>query len=86
MPRVEEIAQSVATIVRFMVDRPDEVKIHVERARVGSSATFRLSVDPTDLGKVIGKAGRTARSLRFIASAIGQTHKVHLLIDIDQPK
>ena len=57
----------VALMARGIVDRPNEVQVEILEA--GADAQFELSVDPDDLGHVIGKQGRTARSLRLALSA-----------------
>lgn len=59
----------VAAIAKTLVDQPDEV---VVREVEGEQVTvLELKVAPGDLGKVIGKQGRTARSLRTILGAAG---------------
>ena len=57
----------IAVIARSLVDQPDAVKAasKVEEDTV----TIELAVAPEDLGKVIGKQGRTARALRALLSA-----------------
>lgn len=57
----------VAVIARSLVDQPDAVK--VTRTDEDNSVTIELAVAPEDLGKVIGKQGRTARALRSILAA-----------------
>ena len=57
----------IAYVVRFLVDHPDEVEVREiegEQTRV-----LELKVAKSDMGKVIGKQGRTARSLRTILAA-----------------
>jgi predicted RNA-binding protein YlqC (UPF0109 family) len=56
-------------IVRALVDRPGEVV--VSEVRDGDTTLFELHVAPEDLGKVIGKQGRTARALRSVVGAAG---------------
>ena len=60
--------QLIAAIARALVDKPEEVS--VETASHETGTVLRLRVDPTDVGKVIGKQGRTARSLRTILGAV----------------
>jgi predicted RNA-binding protein YlqC (UPF0109 family) len=62
-----ELRDLVAHIARGLVDRPDEVEVEIVEA--GSDATFELEVHPDDLGHVIGKQGRTARSIRLALGA-----------------
>jgi predicted RNA-binding protein YlqC (UPF0109 family) len=57
----------VALMARGIVDRPNEVQVEI--LEPGADAQFELSVDPDDLGHVIGKQGRTARSLRLALGA-----------------
>jgi predicted RNA-binding protein YlqC (UPF0109 family) len=59
-------------MARGIVDRPNEVKVEI--LEPGADAQFELSVDPDDLGHVIGKQGRTARSLRLALSAAAARH------------
>jgi len=54
-------------MARGLVDHPDDV--HVQILEAGDDAAFELSVHPDDLGHVIGKQGRTARSLRLALGA-----------------
>lgn len=56
-------------IAKALVDVPDEVAV---REVEGEHTTvFELRVAPADLGKVIGKQGRTARSIRTLLGAAG---------------
>lgn len=57
----------IAVIARALVDNPDDVK--VTRSDEEDNVTIELAVAPDDLGKVIGKQGRTARALRSILAA-----------------
>ncbi len=59
----------VTEIAKALVDIPDEV---VVREVEGEQVTvLELRVAPSDLGKVIGKQGRTARSIRTLLGAAG---------------
>ncbi len=57
----------VVHMARGIVDHPDDVSAEIVRA--GDDAEFELRVHPEDLGHVIGKQGRTARSLRLALDA-----------------
>lgn len=57
----------IAAIARALVDQPEAVK--VTRKFEDDIVTFELAVAPEDLGKVIGKQGRTARALRTLLAA-----------------
>ena len=66
--------EHIAVIARSLVDQPDAVK--VTRTDEEDSVTIELAVAPEDLGKVIGKQGRTARALRsLLAAAAAKTEK-----------
>ena len=61
--------QLVEDIAKALVDIPEEVSV---REVTGEQVTvLELKVAPSDLGKVIGKQGRTARSIRTILGAAG---------------
>lgn len=61
--------QLVEDIAKALVDLPDQVSV---REVEGEQATLlELRVAPSDLGKVIGKQGRTARSIRTLLGAAG---------------
>ena len=61
--------QLIEDIAKALVDIPDEVSV---REVAGEQVTvLELKVAPSDLGKVIGKQGRTARSIRTILGAAG---------------
>jgi predicted RNA-binding protein YlqC (UPF0109 family) len=56
-------------LVRGIVEHPDVV--HVDRKRGHRGDTLEIRVHPDDLGKVIGRAGRTAKALRTVVGAVG---------------
>ncbi len=61
--------QFIEFIVKSLVSKPDEVKI--ERRIDEKGVLLELTVDPEDLGRVIGKRGATAQSLRTLLRALG---------------
>jgi predicted RNA-binding protein YlqC (UPF0109 family) len=66
---VKRVKDLVTEIAKALVDIPDEV---VVREVQGEQVTvLELRVAPSDLGKVIGKQGRTARSIRTLLGAAG---------------
>ena len=72
--------QLVTEIARALVDSPDEV--HVEAIQENESTVLRLRVAKSDIGKVIGKQGRTARSLRTILGAASMKLQHRFSLDI----
>jgi len=70
----------VEAIAKALVDHPEQVAV---RAVPGEQATIlELRVHATDLGKVIGKQGRTARSIRTILGASGLKHRTRFTLEI----
>jgi len=67
--RPDDMQELVTQIARALVDAPEAVV--VEAVERDESTVLRLRVAPTDVGKVIGKQGRTARSIRTILGAAG---------------
>ena len=59
--------QLVLFIARSLVDQPDAVK--VEMREEDDAFVIELSVDPSDVGKVIGKQGRIAKAIRTLVKA-----------------
>ena len=58
----------LAHIARSLVDNADAV--HVKRSDDNDTVIIELTVAPDDLGKVIGKQGRTARAMRSLLAAL----------------
>jgi predicted RNA-binding protein YlqC (UPF0109 family) len=70
----------VEVIAKALVDKPEEVQVNaVEGEQV---TVLELKVHPTDLGKVIGRQGRTAKSIRTILGAAGMKMKKRLTLEI----
>ena len=61
-------------IARNLVDDPDSVEVTSVEGE--GSITLKLSVAPEDMGKVIGRGGRTARAIRDVVRAAGTRSKV----------
>jgi len=64
---VSETQDTLLRLIQLMVDQPDDVVLDEVPGR--ESTLFELQVAADDLGKVIGRQGRTARSLRSLLSA-----------------
>ena len=82
MEQLIDIADAITTLIKLRVDRPEAVAVETVPANEGFS--LRISVDPADMGKVIGKQGRTARSLRVIVTAMGMASKQRISLDIQE--
>lgn len=70
----------VEMIAKALVDNPD--KVHVTQLEGEQTSILELTVDPEDLGKVIGKQGRTARAIRVILGASGMKLKRRFNLEI----
>jgi hypothetical protein len=69
-------------LVRGIVDHPEDV---VVRERQGRGTTLEVQVNPEDMGRVIGKAGRTASALRTVLNALSTKGNVRIdILDVDE--
>ena len=76
----DSLRQVVETIAKALVDYPDEVAV---REIDGEATTvLELRVSQQDLGKVIGKQGRTARAIRTLLRAAGMKLKKRFVLEI----
>jgi hypothetical protein len=70
----------VELIARALVDRPDQVA--VAELPGNDTIVYQLRVAPEDLGKVIGKQGRTARAVRTLVQAAGAKRQKQVVLEI----
>jgi len=77
---MERIADSVLNVVRLIVDKPEEVAIEIVKQE--RDVHLRLSISPDDVGKVVGKQGRTVRSLRTLLAAMSKTRGQAMSLEI----
>lgn len=63
------LADALEHLVRGIVDNPDDVRVEMITNRRGR--TLEVHVNPEDLGKVIGRGGRTATALRTVLTGVG---------------
>jgi uncharacterized protein len=70
----------IQEVVKSIVDHPDEVSIDIEKD--GGITVFNLRVAQNDIGKVIGKQGRTVRSLRTLLEAAGSKQNLRCELEI----
>ena len=76
----QKLSDLVVFMARGLVDHPDDVV--VELLQGGDDPSFELQVHPDDIGHVIGKQGRTARSLRLTLGAAAQKLGRHANLEI----
>jgi len=70
----------LAQLIRLLVQFPERVTSVTVSTALGE--TIQIFVDKADLGSVIGRGGRTARSLRILLAAISARAKSRLMLDI----
>ena len=77
------LADALEHLVRGIVDHPDDVRVNASTLRRGDLLEVR--VHPDDLGRVIGRSGRTATALRTVLQALsGQEHVRIDFVDTDR--
>lgn len=77
------LEEALEHLVRGIVQYPDEVRVRSRALRRGS--VLEVRVNPDDLGKVIGRGGRTARALRTVINALSSGNYVRIdLLDANE--
>lgn len=77
------LADALAHLVRGIVDHPDDVSVTSKSDR--RRETLVVVVHPDDMGRVIGRAGRTASSLRTVVNALAKGRNVRIdFLDVDE--
>jgi predicted RNA-binding protein YlqC (UPF0109 family) len=78
--RRQTMKELLEAIAKALVDNPDQVQV---RAIEGEQVTvFELRVHASDVGKVIGRQGRTARAIRTILNAVGMKLRKRFTLEI----
>ncbi len=70
----------VEFVTKSLVDHPDKVSIKAVESE--KSTILELTVDESDIGKIIGKHGRIAKAIRTILSAVSNKSRKRVLLDI----
>lgn len=70
----------IETIVKPLVDFPEDVLVNV--AEESDRITYKLNVNKTDMGKVIGKQGRVAKAIRTVVYAAGTSGQKKIFLEI----
>lgn len=77
---MSELKELIEYIGKSLVDMPDEVQVNEIEGE--QTTVIEIKVDKSDLGKVIGKQGRTARALRTILNAASTKLKKRSVLEI----
>ncbi len=75
-----QLREMIEEIARSLVDYPDEVRVSEVQGEQTTVLELRVATD--DLGKVIGKQGRTARAMRTLLAAAGTKHQMRAVLEI----
>jgi len=81
MPDLDK--EFVEYVVKALVSHPEDV--HVKRSVDDMGVLLELSVNPEDMGKVIGKAGATAKSIRTLLRVLGSRNDARVNLKIVEP-
>jgi predicted RNA-binding protein YlqC (UPF0109 family) len=77
------IREVVEHLVSGIVEHPDDVTVRAKQTRRGE--LFEVRVNPSDLGRVIGRQGRTASAIRKVTSAVAGVKSVLIdFVDVDR--
>lgn len=74
----------VEYVLKTVVDNPDDV--HVDRTIDEMGVLLSVSVNPDDMGKVIGKSGQTAKAIRTLLKVVGAKHDARVNMKIVEPE
>ena len=83
MPEMEMDKEFVDYVVKALVNHPEDVQ--VRRSVDDMGVLLELSVNPEDMGKVIGKAGATAKSIRTLLRVLGSRNDARVNLKIVEP-
>lgn len=79
------LAEALEHLVAGIVSHPDEVRVKDKDLRRGRLLEVR--VHPEDIGKVIGRQGRTAQALRTVMGALAGNEQLRVdFVDVDKPR
>lgn len=71
-------------VVKNLVDNPSAVKVERKVDEMGVLLTLHL--DPADMGKIIGKAGSTAKAIRSLLRIVGLKNHARVTMKIEEPE
>ena len=77
---MERLKELVAYIAKSLVDSPE--KVEVREVAGEQTSVLELKVSPEDLGKIIGKQGKTAKAIRTILSAAAAKMRKRAVLEI----
>ena len=81
---MEEDQAFLEYVIKALVDQPDRVKVTRTVDQMGVLLT--LDVHPDDMGKIIGRSGNTAKSIRTLLRVVGMKHNARVNLKINEPE
>lgn len=80
----EQDAQFLEYVIKALVDNPNDVKIVRTVDEMGVLMT--LTVNPADMGKIIGRMGNTAKAVRTLLRVVGMKNNARVNLKINEPE
>ncbi len=80
MADADNTEKLVRYLITSLVDNPDDVT--VEAKHYGDSTTFEVTLNPDDVGKVIGRQGRIIKAIRTLARAAGSSETARVDVEV----
>lgn len=80
----EKDQKFIEEVVKMLVDNPDDIKVERKVDEMGVLIT--LSVNPSDMGMVIGREGTTAKALRTLLRVVGARNNARVNLKINEPE
>lgn len=81
---MEKDKEFLEYIVKGLVDNPD--KVVIDRTVDEMGVLLTLSVDPADMGKIIGRSGNTAKAIRTLLRIVGMKNNSRVNLKINEPE
>lgn len=81
---MESDAQFLDYVIKALVDNPQDVKLNRTVDEMGVLLT--LSVNPADMGKIIGRSGNTAKAIRTLLRVVGMKNNARVNLKIEEPE
>ena len=75
-----DLNELITYLAKGLVDKPDEVNVELVEER--SANVYEIEVSDDDLGKIIGRGGKTARAIRQVVSAAAPRSRKRTLVEI----
>ena len=80
MASIADTEALVRYVVTSLVDAPDTVAVQATESE--DTLTFEITLDPADVGKVIGRQGRIIKAIRTLSRAAGSTADKHVEVEV----